>query len=59
VVLLVLGLYNLFRTVVLDLRGVLQAGEGSTFTRIAGVTLGIATALLLSGALLLRTTCGS
>lgn len=54
VTLLILGLYNIFRTVVLDLRGALNAGEGSAFTQIAAATLGIATALFLLGTLLLR-----
>jgi uncharacterized membrane protein YuzA (DUF378 family) len=54
VVLYIVGAMNLFRTIVLDLRAALRAGEGATFTRIAAITLGAATALWLSGAVLLR-----
>ena len=55
VVLAVLGAYNVFRTVVLDLRGGLSAGEGSAYTLTSGVTLGAATALLIVGRALVAT----
>jgi hypothetical protein len=49
-----LGFYSLFRTVVLDLRGVQGWGDGAIYGRIIAGTLGAATAFIVSGAVLLR-----
>jgi hypothetical protein len=44
-----LAIYNVFRVVVLDLSAKLQAGEGDSYIRIAAVTLGVSTTVILIG----------
>jgi hypothetical protein len=53
VVLAVLGLYNLFRLVVLDIGGLIPEKEGRSYAGIGALTLGFAMALFLAGRLLI------